>query len=74
MPDHHAWGLRDLARIEAERARTGGRVLVLTTGKDAVKLAPLSPGEDWWVLQIGLEMRQGRDDLRELLSRVMGNR
>ncbi len=38
LPDHHAYGAADLARIGA---RAGGRPVVMTA-KDAVKLAPFA--------------------------------
>lgn len=40
--DHHAYSASDLARIAAERQRTGAAV-VLTTEKDLMRLLPLRP-------------------------------
>ncbi|MBS1795233.1 MAG: tetraacyldisaccharide 4'-kinase [Acidobacteria bacterium] len=38
FPDHHRYARTDIAKIEAEARRTGAQIL-LTTAKDAVKLA-----------------------------------
>jgi tetraacyldisaccharide 4'-kinase len=46
FPDHHAFSMRDVARIVDEAA---GRPLVMTE-KDAVKLVPLLPDTPLWVL------------------------
>jgi tetraacyldisaccharide 4'-kinase len=62
--DHHAYTARDLEGL----GRGGARVV--TTAKDAVKLAPLSEraGIDAWVLEIEIALREGASVLAALLD------
>ena len=64
FPDHHHYVAED-ARTLAAAAGSGGRKLVTTT-KDAVKLAPL--GLDFLVLEIELELVRGAAQARALLE------
>jgi tetraacyldisaccharide 4'-kinase len=57
FPDHHHYGPRDVRR---------GEFPLLTTSKDAVKLAPL--GLDFLVLEIELELLRGAAQARALLE------
>ncbi len=66
--DHHRFTPAEARSIECA-ARDAGHVLV-TTAKDAVRLAPLlTSGSDWWVLEIALEVEGGWD---ALLSELLG--
>jgi len=64
FPDHHHY-TGDDARMLAEAARASGRRLITTT-KDAVKLAPL--GLDFLVLEVELELVRGAAQARALLE------
>lgn len=66
--DHHAYDARDVARI---RARAGSRAVV-TTAKDAVKLAASWPvdGPPCLVAALTVEMAVGAAMLGDLLDRV----
>jgi len=57
-PDHTAYGPLDAACLEESLRRTGADLL-LTTEKDAVKLAPLLAGGPLRALRIGLEVEEG---------------
>ena len=62
-PDHHSWSVADLADLGARP--------VLTTGKDAPKLAALGTGilpADLLVLEIGIEITAGEAALLALLE------
>ncbi|MBI3025276.1 MAG: tetraacyldisaccharide 4'-kinase [Candidatus Tectomicrobia bacterium] len=54
-PDHAAYGALEAGCL-AESLRRAGADLLLTTEKDAVKLAPWLPGEAVRVLRVGLEI------------------
>ena len=62
--DHHPYDERDLRRI---RDVSAGRVIV-TTAKDAVKLAPLAPDLELWILEQKVAVEQGADALSRLLD------
>jgi tetraacyldisaccharide 4'-kinase len=68
FPDHHAYRPDDLGVIR-DRARRGGVELVLTTEKDAGKVAPLlasgAPEGGIWALRIDSEIVQGRERLEK---------
>ncbi len=67
--DHHAYGAADVARIVA---RAGARAVV-TTGKDAVKLAPLWPSAGappCFVATLGVRITHGGDLMDDVLSRA----
>jgi tetraacyldisaccharide 4'-kinase len=59
-PDHHRWTAADLAGLGAKP--------ILTTGKDAPKLAPLVEALDIQVLEVGIEVTSGRAALQALLE------
>ncbi len=70
-PDHHRYTQTDMAEIEAAARNSGG--VVVTTEKDAVKLAGLVPGEmSIFVLAIEVELTQGREALDRALADVPG--
>ena len=56
FPDHHRFLPDDLAQLRA-LARERGASVIITTEKDAVKLAGM-PVEGIWVLRIGLEVKE----------------
>lgn len=70
------WALADHAHytqasVEAVRARAKacGAELVVTTEKDAGKVAPfLTEGEGWWALALRTEITSGRERLDQLLA------
>ncbi|ALA59920.1 tetraacyldisaccharide 4'-kinase [Nitrospira moscoviensis] len=67
--DHYRYGKHDIERMKAEAKRAGAD-LVLTTEKDAGKLAPLLvAGDNWWALRIATVVTQGEARLRDLVSR-----
>ncbi|HEX7050080.1 MAG TPA: tetraacyldisaccharide 4'-kinase [Longimicrobiales bacterium] len=55
--DHYCYDARDIARL---RQTAGGRAVV-TTAKDAVKLAPLDPELDLWVLEQDVRVEAGAE-------------
>ena len=65
--DHHAYGGRDVA---AACAAAGPGGLVVTTGKDAVKLRGLWPaaGPACWVAMLGVRVDEGDDYLARALD------
>lgn len=69
--DHHAYGAEDVTRLRTQAARTGAE-LVVTTEKDAGKVAPLLADDDpWWALRIRADVVRGEALLRNL---VLGTR
>ena len=64
-PDHAAYGAADAARLTESLRRTGADFL-LTTEKDAVKLAPLVRGAPLRALRVGFEIG-GADALARLV-------
>ncbi|OGU01023.1 MAG: hypothetical protein A2085_10235 [Gemmatimonadetes bacterium GWC2_71_10] len=67
--DHHAYTAADVARVVA---RAGARAVV-TTGKDAVKLAALWPAAGappCLVATLGVRITHGRDLMDDVLSRA----
>lgn len=73
FPDHHHYRPDDVRRVRT-LARAAGADLVLTTEKDAGKLAPLlTPDEDWWALRIRAEVVQGEAGLRRLVCSAARN-
>lgn len=64
--DHHSYTEQDAHRIHAQ---AGGRPVV-TTAKDAVKLAPLMEGSTLWILDQVVRFEAGRDALEERLREV----
>ena len=71
LPDHHAYGPADVARIE-QRACDAGVERVVTTAKDAIKLEALvSPRGRvrWSTLTIAAEL-DPEDTIDEILARA----
>lgn len=66
--DHHAYDADDVKRIAAAAA---GRPIV-TTAKDAVKLATLAPELDLWVLEQGVVVEEGEAAIRSRLDALLG--
>jgi tetraacyldisaccharide 4'-kinase len=65
--DHHGYGLEDVVRIRGQAARVGAEI-VLTTEKDAGKLAPLLAADDqWWALRLRADVVRGEARLRGLI-------
>lgn len=66
--DHHDYTAADLDAVR-ERARRGGVELIVTTEKDAGKVAPLvAAGEPVWAIRLGLELLSGRERWEEVLG------
>ncbi|HEX6939614.1 MAG TPA: tetraacyldisaccharide 4'-kinase [Longimicrobiales bacterium] len=65
--DHHAYTDEDARRI---RAAARGRPVV-TTAKDAVKLAPLAPELDLWILEQRAIVEAGADALARRLDALV---
>lgn len=67
FPDHHHYDEGDVREITV-KAQAARADLVLTTEKDAGKLAPLLQARDaWWALRIGAEVTKGEAELRRLV-------
>ncbi|MGH7260651.1 MAG: tetraacyldisaccharide 4'-kinase [Nitrospiraceae bacterium] len=68
--DHHAYGASDLESVRERAGRCGVDVIV-TTEKDAGKVAPfLKSGEPVWAVRLGLDILDGRERFDRL---VLGN-
>ncbi len=66
--DHHRFGLEEVRELEG--AARGRGLALVTTGKDAVRLAAhADPSAPWWVLDITLEVEGGWD---ALFARLLG--
>lgn len=67
FPDHYSYRSEDLDRIRTQVARSNAE-MVLTTEKDAGKLAPLlRPDDFWWALRVRADVRRGQDALHRLV-------
>lgn len=67
FPDHHAYTERDLDRIRSRAADCGAEIIV-TTEKDAVKVAPLAGADErFWALRLQTDILEGRERLERLL-------
>jgi tetraacyldisaccharide 4'-kinase len=65
--DHYVYRSEDLDRMRAQAQRSNVE-MVLTTEKDAGKLAPLlRPDDSWWALRLQVDVRRGQDALQRLL-------
>lgn len=65
--DHHAYRSEELDRIRVQAMRSNADI-VLTTEKDAGKLALfLRPDDPWWALRLRADVRRGQDALHHLL-------
>lgn len=63
FPDHHAYRRRDLITVRRKRMQCGAD-LVLTTEKDAVKIAPLlESGDEIQAVRLGIQFVDGQDQL-----------
>ncbi len=65
--DHHRYNESDVRRI---RDVAAGRAIV-TTAKDAVKLAPLAPDLKFWVLEQNVTVERGADELLGLFDGLL---
>ena len=66
--DHYAYTSQDVERLRA-RATTLQAELVVTTEKDACKLAALlQPTDPWWAVRLTTDVTVGEDRLRQLVS------
>ena len=67
FPDHHAYRRSDLERVSDQARRCGAQLLV-TTEKDAGKVAPLvRPGDRVLALRLGTDIVDGRERMERLL-------
>jgi len=65
--DHHAYTNQDVERLRA-RATALQAELVVTTEKDACKLAALlQPTDSWWAVRLTTDVTVGEDRLRQLI-------
>jgi tetraacyldisaccharide 4'-kinase len=65
--DHHCYGGEEVHKIKTQ-AKGVRADLVLTTEKDAGKLAPLlAPGDLWWALRLRADVIKGEAQLRRLV-------
>jgi len=71
-PDHHLYTMRDADQLRARAGQLKADVVV-TTEKDAGKLAPLlSPGDaNWWAVRLGTEIAVGEDRLRQVIMQQL---
>jgi tetraacyldisaccharide 4'-kinase len=72
-PDHHAYTRQDVEQLKARAVELRAE-LVVTTEKDACKLAALlQPTDSWWAVRLTTNVIAGEDRLRRLVL-GMGNR
>lgn len=65
--DHHAYTSQDVERLRA-RATELQAELVVTTEKDACKLARLlQPTDSWWAVRLSTDVTVGEDRLKQLV-------
>ena len=70
--DHHAYTSQDVEQLRAKAAELQAE-LVVTTEKDACKLAPLlHPTDTWWAVRLTTHVTVGEDRLRQLVLGVGG--
>jgi len=66
-PDHHAYTSQDVDRLKARAVELRAE-LVVTTEKDACKLAALlQPTDSWWAVRLTTNVIAGEDRLRRLV-------
>ena len=71
--DHHAYTSEDVERLRA-RATALQAELVVTTEKDACKLAALlQPTDTWWAVRLTTDVTVGEDRLKQLLIHAMNS-
>ena len=68
FPDHHEYDARDAERIY----RAAGRLPIITTAKDALKLETLIACERLWVLEQEVRIEAGEAELMGLLEGRLG--
>jgi tetraacyldisaccharide-1-P 4'-kinase len=68
FPDHHEYDARDAERIY----RAAGRLPIITTAKDALKLETLIARERLWVLEQEVRIEAGEAELIGLLEERLG--
>lgn len=76
FPDHYAYSTADVRDLLRQVAGSGNRVLV-TTEKDAVRLAPFTAlisgaGVSLWVVQVRLRIINGESLIDDRLAAVLG--
>lgn len=72
--DHHDYTAADLESVR-ERARRSGADMIVTTEKDAGKVAPLlKSGEQVWAVRLSLEILSGREQWDQLLGAAMNDK
>jgi len=65
--DHHAYTSQDVERLRA-RATERQAELVVTTEKDACKLATLlQPTDSWWAVRLATDITVGEDQLKQIV-------
>jgi tetraacyldisaccharide 4'-kinase len=70
FPDHHAYTVADLDRVRG-RATRSGATLLLTTEKDAVKIASfIGPHDVVWAVRLSTEIVSGQERLERMLCGV----
>jgi len=70
--DHHAYTSQDVERLRAKAVELQVE-LVVTTEKDACKLAPLlEPTDTWWAVRLTTHVTVGEDRLRQVVLGVGG--
>ena len=68
--DHHAYTNQDVERLSARAAELQAE-LVVTTEKDACKLAALiQPTDSWWAVRLSTNVNVGEERLRQLVLGV----
>lgn len=67
FPDHHDYSPAEAAAL----LRLAGGGPVVMTAKDAVKLAPLMPGADVWVLDQKVVFENGQETVMSAVERVV---
>ena len=70
--DHHDWTQEDADALAEEAARLSAEVVV-TTAKDAVKLAPLLRGAPLRVLRVEMEIDGGEELMDRVLATTSGS-
>jgi tetraacyldisaccharide 4'-kinase len=70
-PDHHVYTSQDVEGLKAKAAELRAE-LVVTTEKDACKLAALLlPTDSWWAVRLTTNVIAGEDRLRRLVLGVV---
>lgn len=73
--DHHRYTGEDVNQVRAKAAATKADVIV-TTEKDAGKLAPLLTSADrgWWAVRLGTNIVAGERELQALIAKASAGR